>query len=87
SGGVPDSYLWSNNQTTSTTTFTTVVPADSIVFVTLKSGQCKKTLVDYIKINPTPVAAILGNMTLCSSSPTTVLTATNTLNYNQQAPY
>lgn len=85
--GTPDSYLWSNNSNTSTTTFTTVVPADSIIFVTITSGMCQKTLIDYIKINPTPVASITGNMILCSASPTTVLTASNTLNNAQQGPY
>jgi gliding motility-associated-like protein len=88
SGGVPDSYLWSNNETTSSTTFTTVVAADSLIFVTLQSGQCQKTIVGDININPVPVASITGNLSFCSGDTTsTVLTATNTLNPATQGPH
>lgn len=87
-GGAPDSYFWSNNAITSSTSYTTANAADSIVFVTITSGQCQKTLVDYIHIKPTPVVSISGNLSLCSGiTPTTVLTATNTFNASQQAPY
>lgn len=87
-GGAPDSYFWSNNAVTASTSFTTAVPADSLIFVTLTSGQCQKTILGDININPTPIASILGNLTYCSGDATgTVLTATNTLNSASQAPY
>lgn len=87
-GGTPDSYFWSNNAITASTSFTTVVPADSLIFVTLTSGQCKKTILGDININPTPVASVLGNLAYCSGDASgTVLTATNTLNSASQAPY
>jgi len=86
--GTPDGYLWSNNSSTPTTTFTTIFPSDSTVFVTVTSGICSKTLVDHININPVPVAAISGDLNLCTIiSPTTVLTATNTLNPATQGPH
>lgn len=88
SGGTPDSYLWSNNATTSTATFTTVVAADSLIFVTLQSGQCKKTITGDININPVPVASISGNLSYCNgNASSTVLTATNTLNPVSQGPH
>lgn len=88
SGGTPDSYLWSNNATTSTTTFTTLVAADSLIFVTLQSGQCKKTITGDININPIPVASISGNLSYCNgNASSTVLTATNTLNPASQGPH
>ena len=87
-GGTPDSYFWSNNAVTSSTSFTTAVPADSLIFVTLTSGQCKKTILGDININPTPIASIIGNLAYCSGDASgTVLTATNTLNPSSQAPY
>ncbi|MDF2453371.1 MAG: hypothetical protein K0S26_2875 [Bacteroidota bacterium] len=88
SGGVPDGYLWSNNNVTSATSFTTVVAADSLIFVTLTSGQCKKTIIGDININPVPVANISGNLSFCSgNASTTILTATNTLNPASQGPH
>ncbi len=88
SGGVPDSYFWSNNATTSTTSFTTVVAADSLIFVTLQSGVCRKTIVGDININPVPIANISGNLTFCNgNASSTVLTATNTLNPSSQGPH
>lgn len=87
-GGIPDGYLWSNNETTASTSYTTVVPADSLIFVTLTSGQCQKSIIGHININPVPVVSILGNTSFCSgNASSTVLTATNTLNPSTQAPY
>lgn len=87
-GGAPGGYLWSNNATTSTTTYTTVMPADSLIFVTLTSGQCQKTIVGDININPVPVPVVLGNTSFCNgNASSTVLTVTNTLNPAAQAPY
>lgn len=88
SGGVPDDYLWNNGNTTAMTTYTTVVPADSLIFVTLTSGQCQKTITGNIKINPTPVASISGVLEYCNgNASSTVLTATNTLNPVTQGPH
>ncbi len=86
-GGTPDSYLWSNNQTTASTTFTTVIPADSLIFVTLTSGQCHKTLLGDININPVPTASISGATEYCLSAGPTVLTATNVTNPSTQGPH
>jgi gliding motility-associated-like protein len=87
-GGAPDSYFWSNNSGLSGTTYTTVVPADSLIFVTLTSGQCQKTIIGDININPTPVASISGNLSFCNgNASSTVLTATNTLNPSAQGPH
>lgn len=88
SGGVPDNYLWNNGNTTSMTTYTTVVPADSLIFITLTSGQCQKTITGNIKINPTPIASISGILEYCNgNASSTVLTATNTLNPASQGPH
>lgn len=88
SGGAPDSYLWSNNSTSSSTTFTTVVASDSLIFVTIKSGVCLKTLIGDININPVPVANISGNLSFCNgNASSTVLSATNTLNPASQGPH
>lgn len=88
SGGLPGGYLWSNNTTLSNTTYTMVVPADSLIFITLTSGQCRKTIIGDITINPEPVASISGNLSFCSAnSLTTVLTATNILNPSVQGPH
>ncbi len=87
-GGVPDSYLWNNNSTTASTTYTTVIPSDSLVFVTLKSGQCKKTITGNININPVPVAAINGFLSYCNGdASSTLLVADNTYTAGNQAPY
>ncbi len=87
-GGIPDSYLWSNNETTASTSYTTVVPADSLIFVTLTSGQCQKSIIGNIAINPVPVANISGTTSFCSgNASSTVLTATNTLNPSTQGPH
>jgi gliding motility-associated-like protein len=87
-GGTPDSYLWSNGFTTSSTTYTTVVPADSLIYVTLTSGQCQKTIIGDININPVPVANISGNLNFCNGdASSTILTATNTLNPGSQGPH
>lgn len=88
SGGIPSSYLWNNNASTSSTSFTITPALDSTVYVTIKSGQCRKTITNYIRVNPVPVAGISGVLSLCSgTSSTTVLTASNTLNFAAQAPY
>ena len=88
SGGVVGNYLWSNNSSGATTTYSAVTGADSLVFVTITSGQCKKTFSDYLHVKPQPVANISGNLFVCSgSNPTTILTANNTLNSAAQAPY
>lgn len=87
-GGVPDSYLWNNNAVTASTSFTTAIPADSIVFVTLKSGQCKKTIVSKIHISPVPVAVISGNTSFCNGNASSVaLTASSSYTAGNQAPY
>jgi gliding motility-associated-like protein len=87
-GGIPDGYLWSNNETTASTSYTTVVPADSLIFVTLTSGQCQKSIIGNISINPVPVVSISGNTSFCSgNASSTVLTATNTLNPATQGPH
>lgn len=87
-GGLPGSYLWSNNSILSNTTYTMVVPADSLIFVTITSGQCRKTVIDDITINPDPVASISGDLSFCNgNASTTVLTATNTLNPSEQGSH
>lgn len=87
-GGVPDSYLWNNNSTSATTSYTTIVPADSLIFVTLTSGQCQKTITGHININPVPTANISGNLSYCNGdASSTVLTATNTTNPGTQGPH
>lgn len=88
SGGIPDSYLWNNGSTSSSASFTTMVAADSLIFVTLTSGQCKKTITSNIKINPIPNALISGNLTYCNgNAANTTLTATNTTNPLTQGPH
>ncbi|MBI3519850.1 MAG: gliding motility-associated C-terminal domain-containing protein, partial [Bacteroidetes bacterium] len=87
SGGTPDSYLWSNGNVNASTTFTTFVASDSLIFVTLTSGQCSKTIIGDININPVPVANISGILSYCNGGPGTVLTATNTLNPANQGPH
>lgn len=87
SGGAPDTYLWSNNSTATSTSFTIAAAADSLIFVTLTSGQCKKTILGDINVNPIPVASISGILDYCSTSMNTVLTATNTLNPSTQGPH
>ncbi|MDF2447770.1 MAG: hypothetical protein K0R26_274 [Bacteroidota bacterium] len=87
-GGMPDSYLWSNGFTTPTTSYTTAVAADSLIYVTLTSGLCQKTIIGDININPVPVASISGNLSYCNGdAASTVLTATNTLNPSSQGPH
>lgn len=87
-GGAPNSYLWSDNSTSTSTSFTLTPTLDSTVYVTLKSGQCQKTIKNYIHVKPVPVVSITGNTSLCSgTNSTTVLSASNTLNFNDQAPY
>lgn len=86
-GGTPDSYLWNNNATTSATTYTIAVAADSLIFVTLKSGQCKKTILGDINVNPIPSATITGVPDYCSTVSSTILTATNTINPATQGPH
>jgi gliding motility-associated-like protein len=86
-GGVPDTYLWNNNSITPSTSFTINAAADSLIFVTLTSGQCKKTIVGDINVNPIPVANISGTLDYCSTSMGTVLTATNVLNPSTQGPH
>jgi gliding motility-associated-like protein len=87
-GGTPSSYLWSDNSAGTSTNFTVTPSLDSTVFVTLKFGQCQKTIKNYIHVKPVPVASITGNTSLCSgTNSTTVLTASNTLNTAAQAPY
>jgi gliding motility-associated-like protein len=88
-GGTPISYLW-NNSSSSTSSGYTITPAlDSLVYVTIKDGHCQKTIKNYIHVNAVPVATITSaNLLLCSgTNSTTVLTASNTLNFAQQAPY
>jgi gliding motility-associated-like protein len=88
SGGVPTSYLWNNNASGTSTSFTVTPALDSTVYVTIKSGQCQKTITNYIRVKPVPVANITGNLSLCSGTgSTTVLTASNTLNFAAQSPY
>lgn len=88
SGGAPTSYLWNNNASTTSTGFTVTPALDSTVYVTIKSGQCQKTIKNYIRVKPVPVASITGNLSLCSGTgSTTVLTASNTLNFADQSPY
>lgn len=87
-GGVVDEYFWNNNASTPTTTFTTAIPQDSLIFVTLTQGQCQKTILGHININPVPVASILGNTSYCNGDTNSViLTATNTSTYGIQSPY
>ncbi|MBL7935858.1 MAG: gliding motility-associated C-terminal domain-containing protein [Bacteroidia bacterium] len=87
-GGVSDSYLWNNNSTTSSITFTTVVAADSLIYVTLSSGNCQKTILGHVNINPVPTANITGNMSYCNGNALgTVLTATNITNPTSQGPH
>lgn len=87
-GGVSDSYLWNNNSTTSSITFTTVVAADSLIYVTLSSGNCQKTILGHVNINPVPTASITGNMSYCNGNALgTVLTATNITNPTSQGPH
>lgn len=88
SGAVPTSYLWNNNASTTSTSYTMTPALDSLVYVTIKNGQCQKTIRNFIRVNPVPVPVISGNTYLCSGTSTTaVLTASNTLNYAAQAPY
>ena len=77
-GGVPDNYLWSNGDVNIATTYTTVVPSDSIIFVTLESSQCQKTIASYIHINPVPTPVISGNLSYCFGSAVTTLTVADT---------
>ncbi|MBL7937694.1 MAG: gliding motility-associated C-terminal domain-containing protein [Bacteroidia bacterium] len=87
-GGAPNSYLWNDNSAGTSTSFTLTPTLDSTVYVTLKSGQCQKTIKNYIHVKPVPVVSITGNTSLCTgTNSTTVLTASNTLNFNDQAPY
>lgn len=87
-GGTPTSYLWSDNSAGTSTSFTITPALDSTVFVTLKFGQCQKTIKNYIHVKPVPVVSITGNTSLCTgTNSTTVLTALNTLNTAAQAPY
>lgn len=87
-GGTPDSYLWNNGAVTASTSFTTVIPEDSLIYVSITSGQCSKTILGHININPVPVAAITGNMSYCNGdNSSTMLTAVNTSTYGTQAPY
>jgi gliding motility-associated-like protein len=87
-GGIPDNYYWNNGETSSSTSFTPISASDSLIFVTVSSGQCQKTITGNILINPTPVATITGNLSYCTGdASSTVLTVTNSLNPVTQAPH
>jgi len=87
-GATPSSYLWSNNSAGTSASFTLTPALDSTVFVTIKSGQCLKTIKNYIHVKPVPVVSVTGNTSLCTgTNSTTVLTASNTLNTAAQGPY
>ncbi len=86
--GTVSSYLWNDNSTGTAISYTTVSAADSLVFVTLTSGLCSKTIVGDINVNPVPVASITGNLSFCNgNTSSTVLSATNTLNPASQGPH
>lgn len=86
--GTPSTILWNNNSTATSTSFTVTPSLDSLVFVTVTSGQCQKTIKNYIHVSPVPTASITGNTSLCSgTNSTTVLSATNTTHTPDQSPY
>ncbi len=88
SGGMPDTYLWNNGNITANTTFTTIIPADSLIYVTITSGQCSKTIFGNININPVPIASITGNLAFCDgAASSTSLTAVNGLNPSSSDTY